>query len=101
MKSVIQEQRECYITGRRDTLECHHIFRGVNRSKSEKYGLKVWLIKQLHDPSIKGSVHADPKGEINQMLLRAGQMAFERVHGDRAQFVKIFGRNWLDGGAQC
>jgi len=101
MKSIIQEKKECFVTGRRDTLEEHHIFRGPNRKHSEKYGLKVWLIKVLHDPSIPGSVHADPKGEINQLILRAGQMAFERVHGSRELFVKIFRRNWLDGGAAC
>lgn len=44
MKSILQTERECYLSGRTDWLEEHHIFYGQGRRKlSEQYGLKVWL----------------------------------------------------------
>jgi len=97
MKSILldESQPQCYFTGRTDSLERHHIFRGANRKKSEKFGLVVYLIKQLHDPACKGSVHNEPQGELNMTLLRAGQQAFERTHGTREDFMRHFGRNWL------
>ena len=40
------DERVCWLCGRNgngDPLECHHIFGGAMRKKSEKYGLKVYL----------------------------------------------------------
>ena len=93
MKSIIQERKECYITGATQGLHEHHIFAGKNRDNSEKYGLKVWLIPELHNMSQNG-VHANK--ELRDLIHRAGQMAFERVHGTREDFIQIFGENYLD-----
>jgi hypothetical protein len=46
MKSIIKGDSEdrCYICGRAEWIERHHIFNGTaNRKKSEKYGLTVHL----------------------------------------------------------
>lgn len=94
MKSIIQDNKECFITGRTDNLHSHHIFFGnPNRKNSEKYGLKIWLLAELHNMSNLG-VHFDK--DLNDLCHRTGQLAFERVHGTREEFVKIFGKNYLE-----
>lgn len=63
MKSILQTERECYLSGRTDWLEEHHIFYGQGRRKlSEQYGLKVWLNHYWHNepPTVDcpcGGVH--------------------------------------------
>lgn len=93
-KSIIQSSKECYITGRTDLLEEHHIFGGKpNRKNSEKYGLKVWLTHDYHNEPPTGVHH---NKELMQELHEVGQRAFEKKHGTRADFIRIFGRNYLD-----
>ena len=54
MRSILQSEKKCCITGRTSGLHVHHIFEGKNRKLSEKYGLKVWLIQELHNGSDEG-----------------------------------------------
>lgn len=93
MRSIIQLEKECYITGARTGLHEHHIFAGKNRDNSEKYGLKIWLIPELHNMTQNG-VHYNK--DLRDLIHRAGQLAFERVHGSREEFVAIFGQNYLE-----
>lgn len=94
MKSIIQDKRECYKTRRTTDIHEHHIFYGTaNRKNSEKYGLKVYLTGEYHNLSNKG-VHFDKAFDTE--LKQVGQRAFEKTHGDRQEFIKIFGRNYLD-----
>ena len=92
MKSIIQSERVCYKTGRPDVQE-HHIFGGANRKNSEKYGLKVWLVREWHTDSPNGVHH---NAEFMDELHRVGQQAFENRWGDRDIFLSIFHRNYLD-----
>lgn len=51
----MQDRKECYITRRTYPLHEHHIFEGTaNRKKSEKYGLKIWLIPEYHNTTSNG-----------------------------------------------
>ena len=43
MKSILQREKKCWVTGDRYNLHEHHIFGGARRKLSEKYGLKVYL----------------------------------------------------------
>lgn len=92
-KSILQDKRECYISGRTDWLEEHHIFGGANRKNSERYGLKVHLNHWWHNEPPDGVHH---NAENMERLHKVGQEAFERVHGSRGDFIRIFGRNYLD-----
>lgn len=92
MKSIMQDKKECYLTGRTWGLHKHHIFGASNRNNSEKYGLWIWLCPELHNMSENG-VHNN--AELMQTIRKAGQMAFEREHGSREDFVRIFGKNYL------
>jgi hypothetical protein len=92
VKSIMQSEKACYISGRTDNLEDHHIFGGANRKNSERYGLKVWLNHNWHNEPPDGAHH---NAETMDYLHREGQMAFERVHGSREDFMRIFGKNFL------
>lgn len=89
MKSILQKNKECYFCGRTTWLEEHHIFGAVNRSLSEKYGLKVWLCHNCHNEPPNGVHHNQ---ENNLWLKRTGQKAFESLYDE--DFLKIFGRNY-------
>ena len=97
MKSIMQDEKVCYISGSPIDLEAHHIFGGPNRKLSEQYGLKVWLRHDLHNEPPYGAHHCR---RTNRMLQQAGQRAFQAKYPD-LDFVKIFGRNYLDSEAQA
>ena len=91
MKSILQEEKKCYITGSTTNLHEHHIFCGKNRRNSEKYGLKVWLRADWHNMSSYG-VHVDH--ELDLRLKQEAQARFEETH-TRDEFMRVFGRNYL------
>jgi hypothetical protein len=91
MNSIIQDERECFFTGRTDALERHHIFGGANRKLSEKYGLTVWLTHDIHNEPPYGVHHN--KG-LRLHLQQIGQRAFEKRYPE-LDFMTIFGRNYL------
>lgn len=91
MKSIIQEQKECYVCKTKYVLHEHHIFYGTaNRKLSEKYGLKVWLCGRHHNLSNEG-VHFNH--DLDFSIKRMAQKKFEETYQD-LDFVKIFGRSY-------
>lgn len=46
--SILQDEKECFLSGTLEGLERHHIYGGANRRNSAKYGLWVWLRHDLH-----------------------------------------------------
>jgi len=93
MKSIMQDEKKCYITGDTGGLHRHHIFGAFNRDNSEKYGLWVWLKWDRH---IADSPHRTPHNdaEIDLMLKREAQRKFEETYS-RDVFMQIFGKNYL------
>lgn len=91
-KSIMQVEKRCYISGRTDWLEKHHLYQGSNRKWSEKYGLWVWLNHFWHNEPPNGAHH---NKNVMDYLHREGQKAFEEVRGTREDFMRIFGRNYL------
>lgn len=74
----------CAICG--DTNICmHHIFEGVNRKNSTKYGMIIPLCpfhhEWVHKTNYKG-------------FKEKAQKEFEKEH-TRDEFIKIFGKNYL------
>ena len=47
--SILQDEKECFLSGAYEGLERHHIYGGANRRNSAKYGLWVWLRHDLHN----------------------------------------------------
>ncbi len=91
MKSIMQDHKECYLTGSTNDLHKHHVFGGANRSNSEKYGCWIWLRSEWHNMSNHG-VHFDR--ELDLTIKRDTQARFESIWG-HALFLKVFGKNYL------
>ncbi len=92
MRSIVQKNKECYITGVTRYLHKHHIYGGANRKISEKNGFYVYLTPHWHNMSDKG-VHFNK--ELDLRLKRECQAKYEETH-TRAEFMALIGRNYLD-----
>ena len=90
--SILQDEKECFLSGTLEGLERHHIYGGANRRNSAKYGLWVWLRHDLHNEPPDG-VHFNAAN--NRILQGIAQKAFMLRYPDK-DFIKIFGRNYLD-----
>ena len=92
-KSIISNSYQCVVCGRQDNLHRHHIYGGTGRRKiSEKYGCWCYLCPEHHNMSDVG-VHFNR--ELDKKLKTACQIAWESRYGDRAEFIKKFGRSYL------
>ena len=89
MKSIMQQNNECYLCGSGYMLECHHIFGGIaNRKISERVGLTVLLCHNCHERLTRIDYSA------NTYLKELGQKEYEKTH-TREEFIKLFGKNYL------
>ena len=93
-KSIMQTEKECYITGAVSGLERHHIFEGPNRKVSDRNGFWVWLIGYYHNKSDYG-VHMKNGHELDMRLKRECQAKYEQAH-TREQFMALIGKNYLE-----
>lgn len=84
--------RECYICGRTDWIESHHIFGGPYRKASERHGLVVDLCHWCHNEPPVGAHH---NKHTAFRLKREGQRRFEQTH-TREEFMATFGKNYLE-----
>lgn len=92
MKSILQNEKVCYLCGKEYGLERHHIFAGVaNRRISEAEGLWVWL---CGDTCHRGTDGAQYDPEKNLYLKQMAQMAYEQTHSHR-EWMKLIRRNYL------
>lgn len=87
MKSIMQNDFSCWMCGSNQGLELHHCIHG-RRKLCEKYGLIAYLCVAEHK-----RVHLDK--DFGLIMKQAAQNAFEREHGSREEFIRIFGRSWL------
>ena len=90
-KSIISNERQCYLCGKTVNLEKHHIFGGTaNRKISERLGLWVYLCHNCHT----GKNGAQYNKEKNLRLKQDAQRAYEKTH-TRDEWVKWIGKNYL------
>lgn len=91
-KSIISNERECWVCQTTLNLHRHHIFFGMaNRKQSEKYGCWVYLCARHHNMSNEG-VHFNKV--LDNCLKKETQRRFMEVYPD-LDFVEVFGRNYL------
>lgn len=92
MDSIMQDARECYITGNTNGLHKHHIFFGNPlRQISAMNGFWVFLRHDWHNGENYG-VYADR--ELDLRLKRECQEKYEEEH-TRAEFRSIIGNSYL------
>lgn len=90
-KSILQNDKVCYLCPRTFSLERHHIMSGfANRRLSEKYGLWVYLCQEHHT----GKKGAQYEKDLNRLLRQQAQKEFEAIHG-HALWMAVFGKNYL------
>ena len=90
-KSIIQKDgSRCFVCGRMNELECHHILAGPNRKWSEQYGLTVMLCHEHHT----GKDGAQYNRELGDSLKRLAQIAFEARYS-HDEWMQIFRKNYL------
>ncbi len=99
VKSVIQTNRErCYLCGRYgtsvDPLDCHHVFFGSLRKKSEQFGLKVYL---HHNSCHIFGEHAVHKNHAvcRELQEEAQKIAMEHYNWSVDDFRREFGKNYI------
>lgn len=94
IKSILQTNKECYVTGSTQNLHLHHIYAGSRRQISDRNGFVVWLTGYYHNQSNDG-VHGKNGHELDLMLKRACQKKYEETHS-REEFMQLIGKNYLD-----
>ena len=101
MNSILQDEKECFITGRKEGLHKHHIYGNANRPISEEQGFYVWLSPEYHNMSDEG-VHFNHAFVI--CLKKMCQFAYETklvldqgisYESARDRFMRIIGRSYL------
>ena len=91
-KSIIDNERRCYVCHTTQNLHKHHIVHGYAfRKVSEEYGLWVYLCAYHHNMSNEG-VHFNR--ELDLKLKRLAQQKFIEKYPDK-DFIKELGRNYL------
>lgn len=90
MKSILQDEKECFITGSTEGLHRHHIYFGRNRRVSEENGFWVYLRSDFHTG--ENGVHHN-RG-LDLMLKEICQRKYEETHS-REEFMQLIGRNYL------
>lgn len=93
MKSILQDERVCFMCGSYRMLEEHHVFGASNRKKSEQLGLKVYLCHFCHNEPPNG-VHFN---YINRLALnaKAQKKAMEYYNWSIEDFRREIGRSYL------
>lgn len=92
MDSILQDTKECYITGATSGLHKHHIYFGnPGRKISEENGFWVWLRWDWHNGADYG-VHSNRVLDLK--LKRECQEEFEKTHS-REAFIRLIGKNYL------
>ena len=93
MKSIIQKEKECFLCGSTQNLECHHLMHGTaNRKLADKFGLTVMLCSRCHRDN-KFGVHGLNK-EADLRLKRVAQITFEAKYSHE-KWMEVFGKNYL------
>ena len=94
MKSILQNEKECFVCHTTKDLHCHHVFEGGtngNRKMSEKWGMKIWLCGFHHNMSDEG-IHFNKELELE--VKRMAQEVFEQTH-TREEFRQAFNKSYL------
>ena len=93
MKSLISDNRVCWVCGTIYNLHKHHIFGGANRKKSDKDGCWVYLCGHHHNLSNEG-VHFNR--ELDLKLKRKCETNWlERNGKTEDDFIREYGKNYL------
>ncbi len=92
MKSILQNEKKCFVCKSQINIHEHHIYFGGNRTQSEKHGFKCFLCLEHHTGTY--GVHGKYGHDLDLALKQTCQQEFEKLH-TREEFMKIIGRSYL------
>lgn len=92
-KSIISEEKQCFLCGSVRWLECHHIFGASYRNKAERLGLKVYLCHYCHNEPPNG-VHQNKRNRL-ALQARAQKIAMRHYGWSTEDFIREFGKNYI------
>lgn len=94
MKSIINNQKVCYVCGTKNNLHLHHVIFGKNRKKSDEDGLTVYLCYYHHEGT--NGVHGKNGHDLDEKLKIIAETRWcEFYNKTPEQFIKRYGRNYL------
>ena len=93
MKSIISQEKRCYICGSVRWIEIHHVFGGADRNTADQYGLTVPLCHYCHNEPPNG-VHQN-KEVRRKLQAKAQKIAMKRYGWSVEDFRDRFGKNYL------
>lgn len=91
MKSILSEQKRCYICGKSTGLHLHHVFEGKNRSISDEKGFTVYL---CHTHHIDRNFGVHFREDVDLWLKQKVQREYEKEHS-RKEFIRLIGKSYL------
>lgn len=89
MRSVLQDEKRCFLCGSVVGLELHHCLHGSRRKIADRYGLTVWLCRECHTG--RNGVHFNAEKDL--MLKRYAQKKYTEEYGDN--WMEIVGKSYL------
>jgi hypothetical protein len=93
MKSIISNEKRCYLCGTQIWIEIHHVYGASNRNNSELYGLTVPLCRYCHNEPPNG-VHYN---KANNLALQSEvqKKAMRHYRWTEDEFREIFHKSYL------
>ena len=85
---------KCFICGRRGSTECHHIFPGANRKRSDRDGMTVYLCHYCHNEPPTG-VHQN-RAIRRQLQAIAQRRWMEFYNKTEDEFRAAYGRSYIE-----
>ena len=90
--SLMSNEKECLFCRTTQNLHVHHIYFGsANRKKSDEDGCWCYLCVNHHVG--RDGVHTHRS--LDLMLKQLCQRQWEQIYGDRAAFIKRYGKSWI------
>ena len=93
MKSIINNDKECYKCHTTINLHKHHIFKGINRKKADQDGCWVYLCGRHHNQSNEG-VHFNKELDLT-LKKKEKKRWLKKKKKTIEEFIKRYGRNYL------
>ena len=88
-KSIMQDEKECFVSGYPFELDKHHVYHGPRRSAAERSGCWCWLRHDIHMDLHNGNT------KLDKALKAECQVRFEKKHGHK-KFIEVFGKNYME-----
>lgn len=94
MRSIINDEKKCYVCGVTNNLHLHHIMFGRNRKKADEDGLTVYLCWFHHEGT--DGIHGLNGHKLDMKLKQIAEKRWcEFYNKTIEQFIKRYGRNYL------